>query len=368
MGLWEQAATQQDPRPLSDPKLGALPHEGRLLQLLPATASSASAWTNLTQTQHNQSSPTGTTNSTAAQNESDLHHMHSSPGSAHSQQQYKGAAANATSQAAAAAAADAEISSANMRDRQSLGYSASADILGLVGSSHAHSSDRSMSESSETQSGEVSPADSNHTDASRPSVIDQAISHLNGTISSSAIAHSFTSPNYATCAPHMDLPTPGLDIVPANRSKCYTHPMEYKDKNYLNDSYYMLYHHDLPTTDPHPAFTWGDISRFSHVMHKMRRNDPMKAIFVGGSVSSSYCKNPSVTCWVQPVSEWLTQQNPNVQIINNAVGGTTSRTTAECFDAMVGTDADLIFMEYSYNDRWASSNALPLPALLPPFA
>ena len=63
------------------------------------------------------------------------------------------------------------------------------------------------------------------------------------------------------------------------------------------------------------------------------------------------CREPLVTCWVKPVSEWLQQQNPNVKIMNNAVGGTTSRTTAECFDAMVSKDADLVFLEYSYNDR-----------------
>ena len=125
-------------------------------------------------------------------------------------------------------------------------------------------------------------------------------------------------------------------------------------QNYLNDSYYMLYHHDLPTSHPRPAFSWGDLSRLARVSHKMRRNNPVTVTFVGGSVSSSYCQNPSVTCWVAPVSDWLRKQNPQVQIINNAVGGTTSRTTAECFDAMVGKDADLIFLEYSYNDRCAS--------------
>ena len=63
------------------------------------------------------------------------------------------------------------------------------------------------------------------------------------------------------------------------------------------------------------------------------------------------CREPAVTCWVKPVSDWLQEQNPNVKIMNNAVGGTTSRTTAECFDAMVSKDADLVFLEYSYNDR-----------------
>ena len=40
-----------------------------------------------------------------------------------------------------------------------------------------------------------------------------------------------------------------------------------------------------------------------------------------------------------------------VFLVSSAVGGTTSRTTAECFDAMVSKDADLVFLEYSYNDR-----------------
>ena len=66
-------------------------------------------------------------------------------------------------------------------------------------------------------------------------------------------------------------------------------------QNYLNDSYYMLYHHDLPTPPPHPAFSWGDLSRLARISHKMRHNDPVTVTFVGGSVSSSYCQNPSVT-------------------------------------------------------------------------
>lgn len=163
--------------------------------------------------------------------------------------------------------------------------------------------------------------------------------------------HVSEAPAVVTCPVHRDLPLPGMDIMAAGKDRCYPHPLEYKNINYLNDSFYMLYHHDIPTSEAHPAFTWGNLGRFAHVSHKMQRKDPVTVTFVGGSVSSSYCKNPSVTCWVAPVSDWLTQQNPQVNIINNAIGGTTSRTTAECFDAMVGKDADLVFLEYSYNDR-----------------
>ena len=120
---------------------------------------------------------------------------------------------------------------------------------------------------------------------------DPAGSQANRTLSSTDSAQLSTDSNFEACPPHLDLPIPGIDIAPANESKCYTHPAKYINTNYLNDSFYMLYHHDkLPTSEPHPAFTWGDISRFSHAMHKMKRNDPVKAIFVGGSVSSSYCR------------------------------------------------------------------------------
>ena len=177
---------------------------------------------------------------------------------------------------------------------------------------------------------------------------------------STAGHHYLNSPSGVfTCPVHRDLPLPGTDIMPAEKGRCYHHPPEYRNNNYLNDSFYMLYHHDIPTSDLHPAFSWGDLGRFAHISHKMRRNEPVTVTFVGGSVSSSYCKNPSVTCWVAPVSDWLTQQNSEVKIINNAIGGTTSRTTAECFDAMVGKDADLVFLEYSYNDRY-STQCMPV--------
>ena len=212
------------------------------------------------------------------------------------------------------------------------------DMLGLVGLS---ADPASTTDASHTNS---------HPVTHMPKHVANHTHHLRHKAASN---HTSSAPAHPTCSIHKDLPMPGTDIAPTDKNRCYTHPQMYKNNNYLNDSYYMLYHHDdIPTAHPHPAFTWGDIGRFAQVSHKMRRKDPVTVTFVGGSVSSSYCQDPVVTCWVAPVSAWLREHNPAVQIINNAVGGTTSRTTAECFDAMVGKDADLIFLEYSYNDRW----------------
>lgn len=232
---------------------------------------------------------------------------------------------------------------ARQEGSQAIGYTSGKDILGLVGLSAASDPTTNASQpDSAKANGAKANGDSSH--------------HVVNGTHDLKLDPGFTlasiPPAAPVCAIHPNLPIPGMDIAPANKDRCYAHPHIYKNNNCLNDSDYTLYHHDIPTTHPHPAFTWGDISRFAQVSHKMRSREPVTVTFVGGSVSSSYCKNPSVTCWVAPVSAWLRGRNPAVQIINNAVGGTTSRTTAECFDAMVGKDADLIFLEYSYNDRW----------------
>lgn len=224
------------------------------------------------------------------------------------------------------------------------GYSSGEDMLGMVGLS---ATSASIANTSHTE---------NHPVTDSPKHAANHSHHLHHT---SAYNHTSSTPAHPTCSIHRNLPIPGTDIAPGDKDRCYTHPHIYKNNNYLNDSYYMIYHHDqIATTHPHPAFSWGDVTRFAQVSHKMRRKEPVTVTFVGGSVSSSYCQDAVVTCWVAPVSAWLKDHNPAVQIINNAVGGTTSRTTAECFDAMVGKDADLIFLEYSYNDRWAIASCI----------
>ena len=40
-----------------------------------------------------------------------------------------------------------------------------------------------------------------------------------------------------------------------------------------------------------------------------------------------------------------------VKIGNSAIGGITSSTAAQCFDAMVDPESDLVLIEFSLNDR-----------------
>lgn len=46
----------------------------------------------------------------------------------------------------------------------------------------------------------------------------------------------------------------------------------------------------------------------------MRLKKPVTVTVIGGSVSAAYCKEPGVGCWVTPVTEWLLQENPQVQL------------------------------------------------------
>ena len=40
-----------------------------------------------------------------------------------------------------------------------------------------------------------------------------------------------------------------------------------------------------------------------------------------------------------------------VQISNSAIGGITSSTASQCFDAMINPTSDLVLIEFSLNDR-----------------
>ena len=40
-----------------------------------------------------------------------------------------------------------------------------------------------------------------------------------------------------------------------------------------------------------------------------------------------------------------------VKIGNSAIGGITSSTAAQCFDAMVDPESDVVLIEFSLNDR-----------------
>lgn len=270
-GLWEQQNKASDPTSTSADQL----HEGRLLQIAP----------NSTDTVLNPSAHNISTTLFVDRNN-----------------------ASSTSQ---------DSSSLNLETDRSAINQQHTDTAGFVhkGNSSSSSSSRNHLFASSVQDTQLPHGDnstaslsslSRHatSDAMQTAVeasdIQQAGNQSSRTISNASggsdalttSAHSSVpAEEIGACPPHLDLPMPGLDIAPADDSKCYTHPAEYVNKNFLNDSYYMVYHHDLmPSTEPHPAFTWGDISRFSHAMRKMKRGDPVKAVFVGGSVSSSYCR------------------------------------------------------------------------------
>ncbi len=60
-------------------------------------------------------------------------------------------------------------------------------------------------------------------------------------------------------------------------------------------------------------FTYGFLTSMARIEGKMKRKKPMSVTFIGGSVTAAYCKEPGIGCWVTPVSDWLMEQNPQVQ-------------------------------------------------------
>ena len=282
LSLAEQLGSAQESQLHSDSYLEARLHEGRLLQLMPNFTGSlvnASAFINSTHAlsdRHN--------NSSSAHNHSALLQSadHSVLPAQHTDAPPTANANSSTSTEGSQAG--------SMRNELPTWSSDSEDMTASVTAQPSHPNlDTAHNFSAHSDISASLPVVSTHTADSTST----HYSHHAASLPDSIHGSDRVSPSqgFQACEPHLDLPIPGMDIAPANQSKCYTHPPQYRNDNYLNDSYYMLYHHDmLPITDSHPAFTWGDISRFTHAMYKMKRNDPMKAIFVGGSVSSSYCR------------------------------------------------------------------------------
>ncbi|KAL0048076.1 hypothetical protein WJX82_007103 [Trebouxia sp. C0006] len=144
-------------------------------------------------------------------------------------------------------------------------------------------------------------------------------------------------------------PPPPADLFAAVNSN----PI-HQYKNNLNSTHYMLYHEEQPTQQKYEPYTYGFLTTMARIEGKMKRKKPMAVTFIGGSVTAAYCKEPGIGCWVTPVSEWLMEENPQIQIGNSAIGGITSSTAAQCFDAMVNPTSDLVLIEFSLNDRFIS--------------
>ena len=302
LSLAEQLGSAQESQLPSDPILEPRPHEGRLLQLMPNFTGSlvnVSVFTNSTHAlsdRHN--------NSSSAHNHSALLQP-----SGHSVLPAQHTDAPPTANANSSTSTEGS-QAGSMHNELPTWSSDTEDMTASVTAQPSHTNAaHNFSANSETSAS--LPLVSAHTADSIRAHVTHRTAGLPDSHGSDQIS---TSQGFQVCEPHTDLPIPGMDIAPANQSKCYAHPPQYRSDNYLNDSYYMLYHHDmLPTTGSHPAFTWGDISRFMHAMYKMKRNDPMKAIFVGGSVSSSYCRQANAchhsACWLSVFCQETLQHN-----------------------------------------------------------
>lgn len=271
-GLWEQRDGASSPQFTPKDQL----HEGRLLQLIP-NASDAFL---------NASAQTVSTNALSDRYKTSSSSQNASATTSHSVSQEAHRQHPDTASSVNSLVSSKDMLASNAEDRNAVGTSGGNSSLSLFGppQTMADSVHNVTDQSSYAILQYINHSTSTETDHTSS----HALSHSGVPVSS---GDSSPSADVEACPPHLDLPIPGMDIAPANQSKCYSHPAEYINNKYLNDNNYMLYHHDhLPTTNPHPAFTWGDISRFSHAMHKMKRKDPVKAVFVGGSVSSSYCR------------------------------------------------------------------------------
>lgn len=84
-------------------------------------------------------------------------------------------------------------------------------------------------------------------------------------------------------------------------------------KNSLNNTHYMLYHADAPPQHPVEPFTFGFLTTMARTEGKMRHKKPVTVTIIGGSVTTAYCKEPGIGCWVTPVTDWLLRENPQVQ-------------------------------------------------------
>lgn len=75
----------------------------------------------------------------------------------------------------------------------------------------------------------------------------------------------------------------------------------------------MLYHAETPPQQIIEPFTFGFLTTMARLEVRMRQKKPLTVTVIGGSVTAAYCTEPGIGCWVTPVSEWLLQENPQVQ-------------------------------------------------------
>ena len=86
-------------------------------------------------------------------------------------------------------------------------------------------------------------------------------------------------------------------------------------KNSLNNTHYMLYHGEQPSSQTYEPFYYGLLTTMARIEGKLKRKKPIAVTFIGGSVTAAYCKEPGIGCWVTPVSDWLLEQDPQVNTL-----------------------------------------------------
>ena len=101
----------------------------------------------------------------------------------------------------------------HMDESESIGYTEGKDILGLVGLT---------TEPTKEHHHPNATAHSSHTGGHM-----HMGTHLHG---DQGTLHPGNPPASPTCFIHKDLPIPGMDIAPADKDRCYAHPLEYTNK------------------------------------------------------------------------------------------------------------------------------------------
>ena len=104
----------------------------------------------------------------------------------------------------------------------------------------------------------------------------------------------------------------------------------------------------------------GAKSRLRAAVNKLKKGEPFKAGYVGGSITGGQGAVDAPN-WPQYVTNWLEDSfggKSKATGQNGAVGGTLSSYMSVCHNLHIPKDADIVFVEYSVND-WHSPGGPP---------
>lgn len=80
--------------------------------------------------------------------------------------------------------------------------------------------------------------------------------------------------------------------------------------------------------------------------------EPITAVALGGSISAGHGVKDPGNGWVARIFTWISETFPNTEhkLLNRAIPATTSGYVSACVPDLVPEDADLVILEYTYND------------------